>query len=77
MDTISTLEIGEHGIIESFNYDVVPLKLQELGCLPGHEVEMIQKAISQDPLHIKINDTHIAIRKSLAVEISIIKTSSI
>jgi ferrous iron transport protein A len=74
MDTISTLKIGEIGIIKDGNFNNIPLKLQELGCLPGVEVELIQTTISNDPIHIRINDTHIAIRKSLASEISIEKT---
>lgn len=74
MDTISTLKIGEIGIIKDGNFNNIPLKLQELGCLPGVEVELIQTTISKDPIHIRINDTHIAIRKSLASEISIEKT---
>lgn len=76
MDTIFTLKIGELGIIKQFNFDAIPLKLQEMGCLPGQEVELIQTSFSKDPIHIRINDTHIAIRKNLAEAIGIDKIST-
>jgi ferrous iron transport protein A len=77
MDTISTLKIGELGIVKEGDFNKIPLKLQELGCLPGVEVELIQTTISKDPIHIRINDTHIAIRKSLAAAIAIEKTITV
>ena len=73
MSTISTLKIGEKGIIHSFDTNTIPLKLQELGCLPGNEVELIQIAPFKDPLHIKMNGSFLSIRKDLAAHINISK----
>ncbi len=73
MDTIFSLKIGEVGIIKQFNSDEVPLKLQEMGCIPGQEVELIQTSYAKDPIHIRINDTHLAIRRNLAAAIEIDK----
>lgn len=44
----------------------VPLKLLEMGCLPGIEVELIQIAPLRDPLYIRVNGSHLAIRKETA-----------
>jgi ferrous iron transport protein A len=72
-DTIATLKIGEHGIIENFCLDLIPLKLLEMGCLPGQEVKLLQVAPLKDPLYIKVNGSHLAIRIETAKKINIIK----
>ena len=52
----------------------VPLKLLEMGCLPGNKVELVQVAPFQDPMYLNINGTHLAIRKETAIHIIIDKT---
>ena len=42
--TIADLKIGQKGTITDFNIDEVPLKLLEMGCLPGNSIELIQIA---------------------------------
>lgn len=73
MQTISTLKKGEKGIIQDFDIDAIPLKLIEMGCLPGNEVELIQHAPFKDPLYIIIDGSYVAIREETAVQISIKK----
>lgn len=73
MDTIATLQIGETGIISEESLDVIPLKLLEMGCLPGEEVALLQVAPLKDPLYICVNGSHLAIRKEMAAQIKIIK----
>ena len=75
MHTIATLKKGEKGIIQEFDIDLIPLKLIEMGCLPGNQVELVQYAPFHDPLYININDSFVAIRKETAVHISIKKLS--
>jgi ferrous iron transport protein A len=70
-DSIATLKIGEKGIIEDFSLDIIPLNLLEMGCLPGQEVKLLQLAPLRDPLYIKVNGSHLAIRKDLAQLIKI------
>lgn len=72
-DTIGSLKIGEVGIIEEFSLDAIPLSLLEMGCLPGTEVRLLQVAPLKDPLYIKVNGSHLAIRKEMAVQINITK----
>jgi ferrous iron transport protein A len=73
MHTISTLKKGEKGIIQDFDIDAIPLKLIEMGCLPGNEVELVQHAPFKDPLYINVDGSYVAIRQETALKISIKK----
>jgi ferrous iron transport protein A len=70
--TIAQLKIGQKGIISDFNIDVIPLKLLEMGCLPGNTVELIQIAPFGCPLYFIVNDSHVAIRLETAKEINVV-----
>jgi|TARA_Y100000389_G_C17399092_1_gene484269 ferrous iron transport protein A len=71
--TIASLHIGELAYISEESLNEIPLKLLEMGCLPGAEVELIQIAPLNDPLYICVNGSHLAIRKETAAKIQIIK----
>jgi len=71
--TIANLKVGERGRIEQIAIKSIPLKLLEMGCLPGKEVELIQVAPFNDPLYICVNGSYLAIRKVLASKIKITK----
>tara|TARA_B100000497_G_scaffold67420_1_gene76038 strand:+ start:244 stop:471 length:228 start_codon:yes stop_codon:yes gene_type:complete len=73
MTTIASLHIGELAYISEETLNEIPLKLLEMGCLPGAEVELIQLAPLNDPLYICVNGSHLAIRKETASKIQIIK----
>ncbi|MFV5694099.1 FeoA family protein [Flavobacterium sp. LB3P122] len=75
--TIQSLKKGEKAIIKDFDIDIVPLKLLEMGCLPGNMVELLQVAPFGDPLYININGSHVAIRIETAreIEVEIMKTN--
>lgn len=64
--TVANLKRGERGIIKEFSGDILPIKLLELGCLPGNEVELVQVAPLKDPIYINVNGSHIAIRRAMA-----------
>ncbi|HEX8269380.1 MAG TPA: FeoA family protein [Flavobacterium sp.] len=70
--TINLLKKGEKAIITDFDIEIIPLKLLEMGCLPGNTVELLQVAPFGDPLYLNINGSHLAIRietaKLIAVE---------
>ena len=76
-NTIHTLKKGEKAIIKDFDIDLIPLKLLEMGCLPGNEVELLQIAPFGDPLYLDINGSHVAIRIETAreIEVELIKTN--
>lgn len=73
--TVAHLQKGERAIIIDVMTDAVPLKLLEMGCLPGNEVRLIQLAPFSDPLYIDVNGSHLAIRRETALHI-IIETPS-
>ena len=70
-NTIHTLKKGEKAIIKDFDIDLIPLKLLEMGCLPGNLVELLQIAPFGDPLYLDINGSHVAIRIETAREIEV------
>ena len=69
--TVADLKRGQRGIIKEFSVEFIPLKLLEMGCLPGNEVEMVQTAPFRDPMYLNINGSHLAIRKETAAKIEI------
>jgi ferrous iron transport protein A len=69
--TIDQLQIGEKAIIKDFDIDAIPLKLIEMGCLPGNPVEILQIAPLGDPLFLNVNDSHLAIRLEMASQIQV------
>nr|WP_298922992.1 FeoA family protein [uncultured Allomuricauda sp.] len=71
MATVADLEHGQKGIIKEFSDNVLPIKLMELGCLPGNSIELVQIAPLKDPIYINVNGSHIAIRRSLAKQIEL------
>ena len=71
--SIANLKVGEIGIIEDISFDNIPLSLLEMGCMPGETVELIQKAPLKDPLYIRVNGSHLAIRTETASQILITK----
>ena len=73
--TLAQLKRGERAIIIDVSLIHVPLKLLEMGCLPGNFVELVQMAPFKDPLYLNINGTHLAIRKETAAHILIEKSN--
>lgn len=70
--TVNLLKRGEKAIITHIDSDKIPLKLLEMGCLPGNEVEMIQIAPLGDPIYLNVNNgSHLAIRLETALEIEV------
>lgn len=77
--TVADLKRGQKGRIREFRDDLLPIKLLELGCLPGNEVELVQLAPLKDPIYINVNGSHIAIRKAIAlmIELDLLEDSPI
>ncbi len=69
--TLDFVKKGQKAEILSINTFKVPLKLIEMGCLPGNIVEVLQIAPLSDPIYIKVNDSFLSIRKDLAKEIEV------
>ncbi|MGB5942700.1 MAG: FeoA family protein [Leeuwenhoekiella sp.] len=71
--TLASLKRGQRAIILEFEIENVPLKLLEMGCLPGNEVELVQIAPFKDPMYLNVNGSHLAIRRETARHIRIEK----
>lgn len=71
----SILKKGQSAQITDINIDEIPLKLIEMGCLPGNDIELIQIAPMGDPLFFNVNDSKVAIRKKTATAIYISQES--
>lgn len=73
--TIAHLKRGQRALIKEITSDVIPLKLLEMGCLPGNEVQLLLTAPFQCPMYLKVNGSHLAIRKDIAeqIEVELIK----
>jgi len=69
MISLDQLEKGVQAVIEHMETDDLPLKLIEMGCLPGNTVQLIQKAPFNDPLYLNIDGAHLAIRNEIAQHI--------
>ena len=70
-NTIAHLKKGEKAIIRHFDVEAIPLKLLEMGCLPGNMVELLQIAPFGDPLYLNVSGSHLAIRLETALEIEV------
>ena len=71
MATVAELKLGQKGVIKEFTEAQLPIKLLELGCLPGNSVELVQIAPLSDPIYINVNGSHIAIRRAMATQIQL------
>ena len=71
--TIADLKKGEKGTITDSSSEDIPLKLLEMGCLPGNTVHLLQLAPFADPMYLNVNDSFLAIRKETAALIIIKK----
>jgi len=66
--TVADLKVGEKGVIREFSETDLPVKLLELGCLPGNEVALLYIAPLKD---VEMNGSHLAIRKEVARHIAV------
>lgn len=64
--TLNDLKKGESGVIEDIITENIPLKLIEMGCLPGNTIKLLQLAPFNDPIYLDVNGTRLAIRRETA-----------
>jgi ferrous iron transport protein A len=69
--SIDRLRVGQKGVIVEELDAHIPVKLMEIGCLPGNEVELIQIAPLNDPLYFLVDGSRIAIRREMAQYVKI------
>jgi len=70
--TVADMKIGEKGVICCFSDQEMSLKLLEMGCLPGSEIELSLKAPLGDPICIKVLGYNLSLRLEEASTIKLI-----
>jgi ferrous iron transport protein A len=70
-DSLASLKAGEKAVIEAFTDPELSLKLLEMGCTPGEEVELEKVAPLGDPIAINISGYVLSLRKAEAASIRI------
>jgi ferrous iron transport protein A len=70
---LSNLKKGEKGIIKGYKNEDFPIKLLELGILPGVKFEILFVSIFYDPLCIGYDQSCLALRRKEAENILIEK----
>lgn len=63
------LKVGQRGVVSDFQFDEVPIKLLEMGCLPGMELELKYVAPFEGALFLRVADHYLAIRRDMAEKI--------
>ena len=51
--TLAELKRGQQATITDVSSPYIPLKLLEMGCLPGNSVEIVQVAPFADPMGVR------------------------
>lgn len=62
---LSELPLGQKAIVLQ-TPDSLPVKLFEMGCMPGEEIELVFAAPFQDPMCFQVQGTLISMRRELA-----------
>jgi ferrous iron transport protein A len=66
LKTLSQLNPGESGIINSFSDSELLLKLLEMGCLPGEAIKLEGVAPFGDPIIVSVSGYSLSMRKAEA-----------
>lgn len=66
MATLADIKPGFIAMISGFDEDRIPLKMLEMGLLPGNEVLVKRYSPFGDPMHIRVAGFDMALRKDEA-----------
>jgi len=69
--SVADLKPGQKGVICHLLPDELTLKLMEMGCLPGAEVEVRHVAPFGDPLCVRVAGYQLSLRKNEAATLLI------
>ena len=63
---LNAIKPGYKAVISSFDEDLIPVKMLEMGLLPGNEVLVKRISPLGDPMHIRVSGFDMALRKDEA-----------
>ena len=70
MKKLSDLNVGEYGVVESIDITgILKRRIIDMGLTKGCKVKIERVAPLGDPIDVRIKNSHIAIRKSDALNI--------
>ena len=69
--TLNELKPGEMALVDGWLTDQPPLRLLEMGLLPGTEIQLIRFAPLGDPIDFKIRGYHLSLRKTEAAMVRV------
>ncbi len=73
---LSELKPGQKGIIRTFSDQGLSVKLMEMGCLPGTEIQFDRIAPLGDPIAITVAGYQLSLRRREAATIIVDRISS-
>lgn len=68
---LSELRPGQKAVIKKFTNSETYLKLMEMGCVPGENVVLEQRAPFGDPISIKVSGYSLSLRLNEAEDIEV------
>jgi ferrous iron transport protein A len=71
MIKLSELKPGQRAVIKNFTNTETYLKLMEMGCVPGENIILEQKAPFGDPISIKVSGYSLSLRLNEAEDIEV------
>lgn len=69
---LAALKPGDKAIIDSFTDKELSVKLMEMGCTPGEEVEFEKKAPLGDPIAVRVAGYLLSLRLSEAATVNVL-----
>lgn len=66
---LSELKQGQKAVIKVINNKEILLKLMEMGCLPGEQIEVEKIAPMGDPISIAVSGYHLSLRLNEADQV--------
>jgi ferrous iron transport protein A len=71
MIKLSELKPGQRAVIKNFTNTETYLKLMEMGCVPGENIILEQRAPFGDPISIKVSGYSLSLRLNEAEDIEV------
>lgn len=68
---LSEMQSGEKGIIDSIENNDIFLKLMEMGCVPGEDIQVDIIAPFGDPISVLVSGYQLSLRLNEAEHISV------
>ena len=73
---LSKLKSGDRAVIVSLDNTTLGLKLMEMGCMPGEEIQLKKIAPLGDPISIRVSGYLLSLRKTEAAAIKVRRINS-